>query len=95
MKLEYVLFWDEVAWVAGLTTYNLIVQGQTAARVIENLGHVAKLVMVETKEGKPFHPYLDELCPLKKFADTTQTKKLPQQLDRIKKTQKYVGVFEI
>lgn len=36
-KFRYVAFWDEVGWVAGMTTFNNVQQGRTLKEAVDRL----------------------------------------------------------
>lgn len=96
-RFDFVAFWDECAWVAGVTEYNNVAQGQTLHRAVENLKHQLFLdATLAVEEGrKPFEITFDGLRVMKEFSSTKGTVTAnPQKMDPFKDV-RYRGTVEV
>lgn len=94
---EFVAFWDQVAWVAGTTTYNAVSQGQTLARAVENLKYSLQLdAQFALNEGKqPFIIDYDGKKPLDSFTRTGGAQPMPRGREEPRKGTRYRGALDV
>lgn len=94
---EFVAFWDQCAWVAGVTDYNCVVQGQTLARAVENLKYSLRLdVQLALNEGKcPFIIDCDSKLPLDSFTSASGAQPLPRGREEPRKGVRYRGSLDV
>ena len=80
-KFTYVAFWSEATWVAGVTSYNNVAQGQTLARAIENLKHQLTIDAHESVLAgeQPFDGV--KYPTMKEFASTEYASGIPHKGD--------------
>lgn len=94
---EFVAFWDQCAWVAGVTDYNCVAQGQTLARAVENLKYSLQLdAQLALNEGKcPFTIDYDGMLPLDSFENTYGTQPVPRGREEPRKGVRYRGSLDV
>src|SRR5579863_5505862 len=92
---EYVAFFDEVAWVAGTTTYNSVAQGEDLQQAVERLRESLWLDAIWTQADgeEPFANRGLPTTPLDSFTDTSDCVTADFGLD--KKGRRYTGSITV
>jgi predicted RNase H-like HicB family nuclease len=90
---EFVAFWDQCGWVAGVTDYNCVAQGQTLARAVENLKYSLQVdAQFALNEGKqPFVIDYDGKLSLDSFARSAGAQPMPRGREEPKKGTRYAA----
>lgn len=92
---NFVAFWDEVAWVAGATTYNSLAQGETLEEAVKNLREQLWLdaLWAQTDGKRPFEVFDETREPMKDFCDMTDT--VSVSYNKPSKEVRYRGEFVV
>lgn len=93
-KFDYVAFWDEVAWVAGTTTFNQVAQGSSLSEAIESLKTCLRVVAVwdQSRGVRPFEVKGLAETPLDSFAKAAGCVPV---VERPVKGKRYMGSFVV
>lgn len=95
-RFDFVAFWDECAWVAGVTSHNEVAQGSTLNKAIESLKWQlgVNATYAEVYGKKPFIIEHDGMIVMEEFSKKRGLA-VPQKGVEPKKGATYCGSFTV